>query len=147
MKALIQKVEQAKVEVSKEVVGKITTGILILLAVSKDDSKKQADWLLEKIVNLRIFPDEHGKMNKSIKDIGGQLLIVSQFTLLGDCKKGNRPSFDKAASSDKANQIYNYFIEKAKIYELDVSCGKFAAHMQVSLINDGPVTFVIDTDS
>jgi len=146
MRALIQKVKQAKVEVNKETVGKINTGILILLAVSKNDTKKQADWLLEKIVNLRIFPDEHAKMNNSVKDIDGQLLIVSQFTLLGNCQKGNRPSFDKVASLDEARGIYDYFIEKARIYGLSISCGKFSEYMQVSLVNDGPVTLMIDTE-
>jgi len=146
MRAVLQRVSRAKVETDNEIVGKIKKGIVILLGIARNDTKKDADWLLNKIINLRIFSDKDDKMNKSLKDIRGELLVISQFTLLGNCKKGRRPSFDKAASPDSAETLYNYFLKEAKKTELNVSSGKFKELMQVELINDGPVTFILDTE-
>lgn len=145
MKGVIQRVSEARVTVEGSVVGSIAGGILLLLGVEKGDAEKDADWLAEKIVNLRIFEDEGGKMNLSLKDVGGSLLVVSQFTIAGNCEKGRRPSFDSAAPPDEGKRLYDYFVEKAKSLEVPVETGIFQADMQVSLINDGPVTFVIET--
>lgn len=145
MKGVIQRVSEARVTVEGSVVGSIAGGILLLLGVEKGDAEKDADWLAEKIVNLRIFEDEGGKMNLSLKDVWGSLLVVSQFTIAGNCEKGRRPSFDSAAPPDEGKRLYDYFVEKAKSLEVPVETGIFQADMQVSLINDGPVTFVIET--
>ena len=144
MKAVIQRVRSASVTVDSEVVGSIGQGILVLLGVEKGDGEAQADWLLEKIVALRIFSDEAGKMNLSLTDIGGELLVVSQFTLAGNCAKGRRPSFDTAAPPDMGLRLYDYFVERAIAKELPVATGMFQADMQVSLVNDGPVTFILE---
>lgn len=144
MKGLIQRVKQASVTIDGELYSSITSGMLILLGVEKTDERVNAEKLAEKLVNLRIFEDSEGKMNKSILDIKGEILVVSQFTLAGDCKKGTRPSFDKAAPPDKANELYEYFVEKISKYGLTVKTGKFQAMMNVSLINDGPVTFMVE---
>ncbi|HDD35549.1 MAG TPA: D-tyrosyl-tRNA(Tyr) deacylase [Candidatus Desulfofervidus auxilii] len=144
MKVVIQRVKKAKVLVNKEVVGEIDKGILILLGIAKGDTREQAEWLVKKICSLRIFPDEVGKFNLSLKDIGGKALIVSQFTLYGDCRKGRRPSFDKAASPKEAIPLYETFIEFFKKEGIPVATGKFGALMEIHLINDGPVTFVIE---
>ncbi|MCF7501156.1 D-aminoacyl-tRNA deacylase [Pseudoalteromonas sp. L1] len=141
MQGLIQRVTQAKVEVAGEVVGEISQGILLLLGVEKQDTEQSAQKLLHKVTNYRIFTDEQGKMNLSLNDIKGELLVVSQFTLAADTKKGMRPSFSSAGTPAQANELYEYFIAQAKEAGLRVATGQFAAHMQVSLCNDGPVTF------
>ncbi len=144
MKAVIQRVQSASVVVGGETVAEIGRGILVLLGVEKGDDEARADWLAEKIVNLRIFSDEAGKMNLSLLDRGGSLLVVSQFTLAGNCAKGRRPSFDTAASPDEGNRLYEYFVAAAKRYGMPVATGIFQADMRVSLANDGPVTFVLE---
>lgn len=144
MKLVIQRVKNAKVEVEDKVIGSIKHGFLVLLGVGPEDTTKNADYLLQKLINLRIFKDEQDKMNLSIKDVNGQLLIVSQFTLYADCKKGNRPSFVNAASPDKANELYEYFVTQARNTGIKVETGSFGADMQVSLLNDGPVTIILE---
>jgi len=141
MQGLIQRVKQAKVEVAGAVVGEISQGILLLLGVEKQDTEQSAQKLLHKVSNYRIFTDEQGKMNLSLNDIKGELLVVSQFTLAADTKKGMRPSFSSAGTPDQANRLYEYFIAEAKKAGLTVATGQFGADMQVSLCNDGPVTF------
>ncbi|WP_243370958.1 D-aminoacyl-tRNA deacylase [Geotalea sp. SG265] len=145
MKAVIQRVSEACVKVDGKTCGSIERGILILLGVEKGDETRDADWLAEKIINLRIFEDEAGKMNLSLLDTKGELLSVSQFTLAGNCGKGRRPSFDTAAPPEEANHLYQYF--NGKLWELGVpvQSGIFQADMKVSLINDGPVTFILET--
>lgn len=141
MQGLIQRVTQAKVEVSGECVGAINKGILLLLGVEKLDDESTADKLLHKVSNYRIFTDNAGKMNLSLKDIEGELLVVSQFTLAADTKKGMRPSFSSAGTPAQAEALYDYFVAQAKAVGIKVQTGQFAADMQVSLCNDGPVTF------
>jgi D-aminoacyl-tRNA deacylase len=145
MKAVIQRVSKAEVTVAGETVGRIGRGILVLLGVEKGDSELDADWLADKIVALRIFEDDAGKMNLALKEIGGELLVVSQFTLAGNCAKGRRPSFDSAAPPVEANRLYEYFVERARRMGLPVATGVFQAMMQVSLVNDGPVTFILES--
>ena len=144
MKLVIQRVQEAKVEVNNEIVGKIGQGFLVLFGVGQGDTKEQADFLAEKLCNLRVFGDENDKMNLSIKDIDGELLIVSQFTLYADCKKGNRPSFINAALPNEANELYEYFIDKCKKMVKNVQKGVFGAKMKVSLLNDGPITIILE---
>ena len=144
MKGLIQRVKRASVTIDGELYSKIDTGILVLLGVEKGDKEENADKLAEKLVKLRIFEDENGKMNKSILDIGGKILVVSQFTLAGDCKKGTRPSFDKAELPQRANELYEYFISKVEGLGVPTQTGSFGAMMDVELINDGPVTFMLE---
>lgn len=144
MKALIQRVKSASVTINNELYSQINKGMLIFLGVEKEDEIQNAQNLSEKLIKLRIFDDENGKMNKSLMDIKGEILVVSQFTLMGDCKKGTRPSFDKAAAPDKAKQLYEDFIKEISQYELIVKTGEFQAMMDVSLINDGPVTFLVE---
>lgn len=144
MKLVIQRVSNAKVEVDNEIVGKIGQGFLVLFGVGEGDTKEQADFLAEKLCNLRVFKDENEKMNLSIKDIDGELLVVSQFTLYADCKKGNRPSFVNAASPEEANELYEYFMDRCKELVKDVKKGIFGADMKVSLLNDGPVTIILE---
>ena len=145
MKLVIQRVKNAKVEVENKVVGSINKGFLVLLGVTHHDNKEIADYLVKKLCNLRVFEDENEKMNLSLKDVEGKLLIVSQFTLYADCSKGNRPSFISAAKPEKAEELYNYFCEKCnKEYELKVEKGIFGADMKVELLNDGPVTIIIE---
>lgn len=141
MQGLIQRVKHAKVEVEGQIIGQIEQGILLLLGVEKHDDDNTADKLLHKVSNYRIFTDENDKMNLSLKDIQGELLVVSQFTLAADTKKGMRPSFSSAATPAQANELYEYFVNQAKAAGLTVATGQFAADMQVSLCNDGPVTF------
>lgn len=144
MKLVIQRVSEAKVEVNNEIVGKIGQGFLVLFGVGEGDNKEQADFLAEKLCNLRVFSDENDKMNLSIKDIDGELLVVSQFTLYADCKKGNRPSFINAAPPEEANELYEYFMDRCKKLVNNVQKGIFGADMKVSLLNDGPVTIILE---
>lgn len=144
MKALIQRVKKASVTIENELYSEIGSGLLIFLGVTKLDSVENSEKLAQKIVNLRVFEDENEKMNFSIKDVGGEILVVSQFTLCGDCKKGTRPSFDEAAHPDKAVELYEDFVKNLLSFGLSVKTGKFRAMMDVSLINDGPVTFMIE---
>jgi D-aminoacyl-tRNA deacylase len=145
MKGVIQRVSRAKVEVGSEIVGRIGKGILLLLGVEKGDGERDADWLAEKIASLRIFEDQAGKMNLSVREAGGAILAVSQFTLAGNCAKGRRPSFDTAAPPAEANRLYDYFVGKLRETGLPVETGVFQAMMQVELVNDGPVTFVLES--
>lgn len=145
MKIVVQRVSQANVEVEGEIVGKIEAGLMLLIGISEDDQKADADWLIHKIINLRIFSDEDGKMNKSILDIFGEILCISQFTLLADYKKGNRPSFIKAAKPELAIPLFEYFKTKISESKLKIESGIFGADMKVSLVNDGPVTIVLDS--
>lgn len=144
MRALLQRVSRARVEVDGRVVGEIGIGWLILLGVQKGDTLEAAKWLAEKCVHLRGFADEQGKMNRSVLDTQGQLLIVSQFTLYGDCQRGRRPGFDAAAPPDQAKELYLSFCEHARSLGVPVEEGIFQADMQVSLTNDGPVTFLVE---
>jgi len=145
MKAVIQRVSSASVAVAGEVVGAIGQGILVLIGVEKGDGQRDADWLAEKISTLRIFEDEAGKMNRSLGEINGEILAVSQFTLAGNCAKGRRPSFDSAAPPAEAVRLYDYFVETVRRLGVPVATGVFQAMMQVSLVNDGPVTFVLES--
>lgn len=144
MKALIQRVKDASVTIEGDLYSKIGRGILIFLGVEKSDEIENADKLAQKVLNLRIFEDENDKMNLSVSDVKGEILVVSQFTLCGDCKKGTRPSFDNAAKPDKAVKLYEDFVNFLKLSGLIVQTGKFRAMMDVSLINDGPVTFMVE---
>lgn len=144
MKVLIQRVKKASVSIDGELYSSIHHGILALVGIEKGDSIEQVEKSARKIVNLRIFPDENDKMNRSLIDVQGEMLIVSQFTLCGDCKKGTRPSFDKSAPPELANNLYEKFIEYVKGYGINTGNGVFGAMMNVELINDGPVTFMIE---
>ncbi len=146
MRCIIQRVSRAKVTVSGEKVGEIGRGILILLGVSREDSEKEADYLLEKTLNLRIFEDAEDKMNLSLLDIKGELLVVSQFTLYGDARKGRRPSFIKAGLPDEANALYKHFVKEARKQIEKVETGRFQAMMDVELVNNGPVTILLDSE-
>jgi D-tyrosyl-tRNA(Tyr) deacylase len=145
MRLVIQRVREARVTVNDGVTGSIRTGLLVFLGVSRTDTVEDADYLTGKLLGLRIFPDEDGKMNRNVQEAGGSLLIVSQFTLYGDCRKGRRPSFDQAAPPDQAQDLYNYFVESAKRGPVPVETGVFQAIMQVHIVNDGPVTILIDS--
>lgn len=144
MKLVIQRVTTANVEVDKKVVGKINQGFMVLLGVAEGDTKEKADYLVKKLCNLRVFEDENKKMNLALKDVNGELLIISQFTLCADTSGGNRPSFINAEKPDKANEMYEYFCNKCQENGIHVEKGIFGADMQVSLINDGPVTIIIE---
>lgn len=145
MKAVIQRVSEASVKVDGKIVGEINTGFMLLVGIDENDEKTDADWLVQKILNLRVFSDENDKLNLSIKDINGEILCISQFTLIADYKKGNRPSFIKAAKPDKAIPLFEHFKEEFSKSGLKVESGIFGADMKVSLTNDGPVTIVMDT--
>ena len=144
MKGLIQRVKRASVTVDEEQIGEIGSGILLLLGVEQNDDTASADKLLDKVLKYRIFSDEQGKMNLGLKDAGGGLLIVSQFTLVADTRKGLRPGFSRGASPQHGEKIYNYFVARAKQLHPEIASGRFAANMQVSLLNDGPVTFMLE---
>ena len=146
MKFVIQRVSHASVEVDKKVVGKINQGFLVLIGITSSDTKEIADILISKLLKLRIFEDNNGKMNLSIKDVKGSLLLVSQFTLYANCKKGNRPDFLNAAKPDYANELYEYIIERCKNENIEVQTGIFGAEMKVNLLNDGPVTIILDSE-
>ncbi len=145
MKAVVQRVTHAGVTIDSKSVSRIEIGLLVLLGVGHEDTQKDADYLVDKITNLRIFEDENQKMNISIKDVKGELLVVSQFTLMGDCRKGRRPSFIHAAKPDTANTLYEYFIDRAKASGIPTRSGVFQAMMDVNLVNQGPVTLILDT--
>lgn len=144
MKVLVQRVKWAQVQINQEVVGKIDRGLLLLLGVEKGDSYQNADKLINKVLAYRIFADEAGKMNLSVQEVGGGLLIVSQFTLVADTAKGLRPSFSSAAPPDEGNRLYQYWLEEMEKRHSTVQAGVFGADMQVSLLNDGPVTFMLE---
>ncbi len=146
MRAVVQRVKKGSVEIEEKEIGKIEKGLVILLGVGQNDTEKDAEYLAEKIVNLRIFEDKEGKMNLSVKDINGQILVISQFTLYGDCKKGRRPSFISAALPDKAVKLYDYFVKSIKNYGLKIETGEFQAMMLVKIYNDGPVTILLDSE-
>lgn len=145
MRAVIQRVSRARVTVGGEVTGEIAAGWLVLLGIAPNDSAKQVDWLAEKVANLRAFADADGKMNLSVLDVGGSVLVVSQFTLYGECLKGRRPGFTGAAPPAVAEPLYESFVVALRALGARVATGRFGADMQVELVNDGPVTFVIDT--
>jgi D-tyrosyl-tRNA(Tyr) deacylase len=145
MRAVIQRVSGASVEVDRRVVGEIGEGVLVLLGVARDDTDVEADYLADKIINLRIFNDEQGKMNLSLLDTGGGMLVVSQFTLYGDARRGRRPSYIDAAGPEKANALYEYFVEQIRSRGVRVETGVFQAMMKVRLTNDGPVTILLDS--
>ena len=146
MKFVIQRVKQASVKVEGSVIGEIEKGYLVLIGVSDKDTEAVADKMIKKMIGLRIFEDAEGKTNLSLADVGGSLLLVSQFTLYANCKKGNRPSFIEAGAPDKANQLYEYIIEESKKNVSVVQTGRFGAEMEVSLINDGPFTILLDSE-
>ena len=145
MRAVVQRVSESSVSIDGEQVGKIGNGLMILLGVAKEDTAVDADYLAEKIVNLRIFSDDQGKMNRSLLETGGEMLVVSQFTLLGDCRKGRRPSFIHAADPEKGNDLYVYFVNQVQKKGVAVETGRFGAMMSVSLVNDGPVTLILES--
>jgi D-aminoacyl-tRNA deacylase len=145
MKVVVQRVSRAQVTVDNEVVGKIGLGFVVLLGVEKGDSEKDAEIIAKKLAALRIFSDEQGKMNLSIDKVSGQMLVVSQFTLLGDCKKGNRPSFINAASPEEGNRLYECVVRQIRQQGIDVQTGRFQTEMHVELVNTGPVTLIIDS--
>lgn len=147
MRFVIQRVSESKVTVAEQVIGEIKKGFMVLIGISEEDTKETADKLIRKMTGLRIFEDENGKTNLSLADVGGELLLISQFTLYADCKKGNRPSFIKAGSPEKAKELYEYIIKKCKETVPVVEQGSFGAHMYVSLENDGPFTILLDSDS
>ena len=144
MRAVIQRVTEARVSVRDEIVSTIGPGLCILVGVGVNDDENSAEFLASKIGSLRIFEDEQGKMNRSVRDIRGELLVVSQFTLYGDCRKGNRPSFSAAAPPETAKRLYDHFVQRLRQTELKVATGEFRAHMRIALVNDGPVTLILE---
>lgn len=145
MKAVVQRVSQAEVRVNGQTIGQIGLGFLVLLGISKGDEEKDLQWLVEKICSLRVFPNDEGKFDRSLEDVSGSILWVSQFTLLGDCRKGRRPSFDQAALPDMAKPLYERAISLTKQKNIHTQSGEFGAMMEVQLTNDGPVTLIIDS--
>ena len=145
MRACVQRVSEASVTVDHEVVGRIGRGMLVLLGVTQDDNQRDAQYMAEKTTGLRIFEDDEGKMNRSLIDVGGEMLVVSQFTLLGDCRKGRRPSFVAAAEPELAERLYEEFVAEVERRGVVVATGRFRAHMDVALVNDGPVTLLLDS--
>ena len=146
MRAVVQRVKKGSVEVKGNEIGKIENGLVVLLGVGKEDTENNAEYLADKIVNLRVFEDEEEKMNLSIRDIDGQILVISQFTLYGDCRKGRRPSFISAAIPDKAEKLYKYFVSCLKKYHLKIETGQFQTMMLVKIFNHGPVTILLDSE-
>ena len=146
MRAVVQRVSRAKVTVEREVIGKISLGMLVLLGVATSDAEEDADYLVEKILNLRIFEDADGKMNLSLLDVKGELLVVSQFTLYGDTRRGRRPSFINAAPPERANRLYEHFVDRSRLQVDRVATGQFQAMMEVELENNGPVTIILDSE-
>jgi D-tyrosyl-tRNA(Tyr) deacylase len=144
VRAVVQRVSEARVTVNGEVAGQIGAGLCVFIGIGRTDDEKRAEALAEKLKNLRVFEDAQGKMNRSVADRGGELLVVSQFTLYGDCRKGNRPSFSEAAPPDHADHLYRHFIRCLRAAGLPVATGRFQAHMQVALVNDGPVTLIVE---
>ncbi len=147
MRVVVQRVTEANVKVNEEIVGKIDSGLMLLVGIDENDENPDADWLVQKILNLRIFGDDDGKLNLSVLDTKGEILCISQFTLIADYKKGNRPSFIKAAKPDQAVPLFDYFKNELKKSHLKVESGIFGADMKVSLINDGPVTIIMDSQT
>ncbi|MBM3746717.1 MAG: D-tyrosyl-tRNA(Tyr) deacylase [Acidobacteria bacterium] len=145
MRAVLQRVSQARVEVEGEVVGSIGRGLVVLLGIGRADTTAEADYLVEKVLGLRIFPDEERKMNRSVVEAGGSLLVISQFTLYGDTRKGRRPSFDEAAPPEEARRLYEYFVEAARARQVHCEAGIFQAMMDVHLTNEGPVTIICES--
>ncbi|MDY6953128.1 MAG: D-aminoacyl-tRNA deacylase [Thermodesulfobacteriota bacterium] len=145
MRAVVQRVRASNVQVGDDVVGQIGPGLLVLLGVSRSDEEKDAVFLSDKVVHLRIFEDEDGKMNRSLMETGGEIMVVSQFTLLGDCRKGRRPSFVEAAPPERAKELYEYFVNQLRLKGILVATGRFQAKMDVSLTNDGPVTLILES--
>ncbi len=145
MRTVVQRVSEAVVRVNGDIVGRIGRGLVVLLGISRTDVEKDAHYLADKIIHLRIFEDDQGKMNRSLIETGGEVMVVSQFTLLGDCRKGRRPSFVKAASPQKAKELYEYFVDELKSNGIPVATGRFQAKMAVSLVNEGPVTLVVES--
>ncbi|HKE29939.1 MAG TPA: D-aminoacyl-tRNA deacylase [Bryobacteraceae bacterium] len=146
MRLVVQRVREATVIVNQSTTGAIRNGLLVLIGVSKHDTPADADYLVEKLIGLRVFPDEEGKMNCSVQEVGGSLLLVSQFTLYGDCRRGRRPSFDQAAPPEQAQALYDYFVGRARQGPVPVETGIFQASMMVQLVNEGPVTILMDSD-
>ena len=146
MRLVIQRVKESKVTVDGSTTGSIRSGLMVLIGISREDTRAEADYMLDKLLGLRIFPDDSGKMNRNIVESGGALLLVSQFTLYGDCRKGRRPSFDRAAPPEMAQTLYEYFVESARKGPVPVETGLFQATMEVHLINAGPVTILLDSD-
>ncbi len=146
MRAVVQRVSRARVTVGDEVVGQIGPGYVVLLGVAREDDEAAADYLAEKVAGLRVFEDENGKMNRSIQEVGGSILAVSQFTLYGDVRRGRRPGFDRAARPEQAEPLYQRFVQRLREMGLHVETGRFQAHMEVELVNDGPVTILIDSE-
>jgi len=146
MRAVVQRVSRAQVTVAGEVVGRIGPGYMVLLGVSREDDEAAADYVAEKIAGLRVFEDEAGKMNRSIQDVGGAVLAISQFTLYGDVRRGRRPGFDRAGRPEQAEPLYERFVARLRELGLEVQTGRFQTHMEVELVNDGPVTILVDSD-
>ncbi len=145
MRTLIQRVSEARVVIAGQVTANIQGGLLAFLGIAREDTEKDADYLADKVIGLRVFPDGFGKMNLNISQVGGSLLVVSQFTLYGDCRRGRRPGFDRAAPPARALELYEYFLATVRATGVPVAAGVFQAHMMVSLINDGPVTIMVDS--
>ena len=147
MRAVIQRVKESSVKIENQIIGQTGAGLLVLLGVAKGDRPSDADYLVNKIANLRIFEDEKGKMNRSLSETGGEMMIVSQFTLLADCRKGRRPSFVKAAEPEVATGLYEYFVKQVRSLGITVATGRFRAMMEVALINEGPVTIILESQN
>jgi len=145
MRAVIQRIKESSVKTENQIIGRTGSGLLVLLGVEKGDSPSDADYLVNKIANLRIFEDEKGKMNRSLLETGGEMMVVSQFTLLANCRKGRRPSFVKAAEPEVASELYEYFVKQIRSLGITVATGRFKAMMEVALINEGPVTIILET--
>jgi len=145
MRAVIQRVDEASVTVKGIEVGAIARGLVVLLAIEEGDGNSDLDFLARKILNLRIFKDQQGKMNASLREVKGDLMVISQFTLYGDCRKGSRPSYSRAATPSEAENLYRKFIERIRLQKINVECGQFGAMMKLNLVNDGPVTLIVDS--